>query len=238
MNSVVNPYDSFDPHAYLNMYYSEIGTEGDGLLRFLVDVFVDLNDGITVLEFGGGPTIIGMIAAARRASEIHYADYLPANRDVVQDWLSGNEDAFDWNPFIQRTLQYEDKSPLSDAAVSARAQQIRNAVTRVLACDIFQTPPVHTDQLYDVVTAHYCLDAVTESKEAWYENILKMKRLLKLGGTLVISSLQEARFSNLGGNKFLNVFLQENDVSAYLERAGFLPEHIRVKSAPADHAQR
>lgn len=238
MNTVVNSYDSFDPHAYLNAYYSEIGTEADGLLRFLVNVFADLEDGLSVLEFGGGPTIIGMIAAARRAAEIHYCDYLAANRDVVLDWLSGNEDAFDWAPFIQRTLQYEGASPLSDAAVSDRARQIRNAVTRVLACDVFQTPPVETDQLYDVVTAHYCLDAVTDSKEAWYENILKMKALLKPGATLVMSSLQEARFSNFGGKKFPNVFLQENDVRAYLERAGFLPDHIQVTSAPADHAQR
>ncbi|MCI0709199.1 MAG: NNMT/PNMT/TEMT family class I SAM-dependent methyltransferase [Chloroflexi bacterium] len=231
-------YNAFDPLAYLNAYYSEIGTEADGLMTFLVEVFAGLEHGVSVLEFGGGPTIIGMIAAAPRASEIHFCDYVDANRAVVQKWLDGQDEDFDWTPFIKRTLQLEGVSEPGGTDIAERSQQLRNVVTRVVPCDLYQSPPVETDQLYDVVTAHYCLDAVTNDKNEWHGHIQAMKALLKPGGTFIMSSLHEAQFSDFGGTRFPNVYLQQEDVSEALLQAGFIPSSIIVSAAPADHAQR
>lgn len=233
MNSTTT-YDLFDPQAYLNAYYGEIGTEADGLLRFLVDVFAGLDNELTVLEFGGGPTIIGLIAAAQRANEIHYCDYLLTNRAVIEEWLAGSADAFDWSPFIAQTLQYE----AANTTVAERAEQIRRVLTRVMPCDIFKSPPVATDTVYDVVMAHYCLDAVTDSRAEWINNIRKLKTLLKPGGTFVMSSLREAHFSDFGGSRFPNVYLMEEDVREALLAAGFRSDSVHIESAPADHAQR
>ena len=231
-------YNAFDPLAYLNAYYSEIGSEADGLMTFLVEVFTGLENGVSVLEFGGGPTIIGMIAAARCAGEIHFCDYVDANRAVVQKWLDGQDEDFDWTSFIKRTLQLEGVAEPTETDVMARSQQLRNVVTRVMPCDLYQSPPVQTDQLYDVVTAHYCLDAVTNDKAEWHGHILAMKTLLKPGGTFIMSSLREAQFSDFGGTRFPNVYLQQEDVSQALLQAGFIPTSITVSTAPADHAQR
>ncbi len=233
-----NTYDVFDPLAYLDAYYSGIGSEADGMMQFLVDVCARLDNGITMLEFGGGPTIIGMIAAARIASEIHFCDYVSANRAVVQSWLVGHDEDFDWTPFFVRTLEYEGNLEPSETDVATRAQHLRDLVTQVIPCDLYATPPVETSQLYDVVTAHYCLDAVTNDKNEWHRHILNMKSLLKPGGTFIFSSLREAQFSDFGGTRFPNVHLLEEDVHEALLVTGFDPASINVISAAADHAQR
>ena len=231
-------YNAFDPLAYLHAYYSGIGTEADGLMQFAVDAFATLPKEITLLEFGGGPTIIGMIAAARVANEIHFCDYVPANRNVVQKWLDGDDEDFDWTPFIARTLQHEDIPAPTETDIATRVDKLRHLVTQVVPCDLYQTPPVQTDQSYDVVTAHYCLDAVTNDKKEWHSHITKMRSLLKPGGTFIMSSLREAKFSDFGGTRFPNVHLQEPDVHEALLNTGFNAASINVISAPADHDQR
>jgi hypothetical protein len=60
-------YHSFNPLDYLKTYYAEPGHEASGLLRFLCRAFQRIPRGSTVLEFGGGPTIISLIPAARTA---------------------------------------------------------------------------------------------------------------------------------------------------------------------------
>jgi len=47
----------FDPIAYLNEYYDDLGEENLAILRFYVEVFHDLAPKSTMLDFGSGPTI-------------------------------------------------------------------------------------------------------------------------------------------------------------------------------------
>jgi len=231
-------YQAFDPHTYLESYYKVLGSEADGLLRFLTESFASLPDNLRVLEFGGGPTIISMIPAARSANSIDFCDYVDANRDVVQRWIDGDEQDFDWNPYIVQTLKYEGIVEPTPEQVSERAARIRQIVHSIQSCDIYQSPPVNVSGKYDVIISNYCLDAVTDSKIEWYDNIRNLCGLLQRGGLLILSSLREATFSDFGETRFPNVYLQEADVREALEIVGFPEEGIRVVSAEADHTAR
>lgn len=231
-------YQAFVPLDYLNSYYGTLGSEADGLLHFLSETFAPLPNQLRILEYGGGPTIIGMISAAAKAVSIDFCDYVEANRALVQRWISGDEQDFDWTPFIVRALQHEGVDVPSHEQISERAALLRSLVHNILPCDIYATPPVNVEGHYDVIMSHYCLDAVTDDKAQWHENIRNLCTLLKPGGTLILSSLREANFSDFGDTRFPNVYLREKDVREALEIVGFAAASIRVVSAEADHAAR
>lgn len=231
-------YQAFDPNDYLESYYKVLGSEADGLLRFLSESFAPLPENLRVLEFGGGPTVISLIVAAGKASSIDFCDYVGSNRAVVQRWLAGDEHDFDWTPYFVRALQYEGIETPTDEQVQERAARVRSAVYSVQTCDIYQSPPVNVSGQYDVIISNYCLDAVTDSKVQWHQNIRNLCTLLRPGGTLILSSLREATYSDFGETRFPNVFLQEGDVYEALAVVGFPADGIRVVSADADHAAR
>ncbi len=231
-------YQAFDPHPYLESYYKSLGSEAAGLLHFLTERFASLPNNLRVLEFGSGPTIISLIAAARRASSIDCCDYVAANREVVQRWLAGDECDFDWTPYIIRALQYEGNPHPTENDIHERAARVRHVVNSVLSCDIHLAPPVKVTGKYEVIISNYCLDAVTDSKEQWHKHIRNLRTLLKPGGMLILSSLREARFSDFGATRFPNVYLREGDVRAALEIVGFPASTIHLVSAEADHTAR
>ena len=58
-------------------------------------------DEIRCLEYGGGPTITGLIGAAPKVDRIVFAEFTEANRQAVLSWIAGKPEAFDWRPFIE-----------------------------------------------------------------------------------------------------------------------------------------
>ncbi len=74
---------SFDsdwvPKEYLTDYYSAVEPDELETIAFFVDAIKQAEPGEPLLFFGVGPTLHHVFLAAGRASEIHLADYLPAN---------------------------------------------------------------------------------------------------------------------------------------------------------------
>ncbi len=245
----VEPFDSyqhFDPKEYLDAYYSPLGYEADGLLRFLTSLFAHEHarrgpngqPRLAVLEFGSGPTVVGMLCAAPFATVLDVCDYVPANRSYVDRWLAGESVGFDWTPYVERTLSYERGASPTPDAVAERKALVRSLVRHVLPCDIYEAPPVATGRRYDVIISNYCLDAVTADKEEWHRHIKNLSALLKPNGTLMLSSLLGAEYSEFGETRFPNVLLGQDDVRSGLEASSFDPATIYIATAPADHGAR
>lgn len=222
-------YGGFCPLDYLRAFYSEIDSESEGLLQFLVSVFDKAPHAPLVLEFGSGPVLISAIPAARRARAIHFCDHVPANREYLTRWLAGEDQEFDWSPYIAMCLELEGKV-VSEKTIRQRAHNIRDLVRRVVSCNIFDPLPVRTRYQYEVVISNYCLDAVTTSKQEWQLFTRRLAKLLKPGGTLVLSSLRKTEFFEFGTSRYANVVLDVDDLSEAFTQAGFDPQSIRVES--------
>ncbi|MDA0689716.1 MAG: guanitoxin biosynthesis pre-guanitoxin forming N-methyltransferase GntF [Proteobacteria bacterium] len=222
-------YGGFSPLEYLRAFYSEIDSESEGLLQFLVSVFDSAPHAPLVLEFGSGPVLISAIPAARRARAIHYCDFVPANREYLTRWLAGEDAEFDWSPYIARCLELEGKV-VSEKAIRQRAHNIRDLVRRVVSCNIFDPLPIRTRYQYEVIISNYCLDAVTTSKQEWQLFTRRLAKLLKPGGTLVLSSLRKTEFFEFGTSRYANVVLDVDDLADAFTQAGFDPQSIRVES--------
>lgn len=236
--SEYDSYLSFDPSNYLKQYYSNVGNEVFGLLRFLCRAFQRIPRGSTVLEFGGGPTLISLIVAARTAREIHFSDYSPKNLAKIKAWLGGDESGFDWTDCIVACLKLEGYLEPTAQQIEGRKEAIRDSVARVIPCNIHDNPPLQTARHYDVIISNYCIDAVTNSKTEWLDNIRKLKALLNPGGTLILSSILQASYYHFGGTRYPNVYLTPEDLREALHICQFNPTSIRVETAPPDHTER
>lgn len=230
-------YSGFSPLDYLRAYYSEIESESNGLMQFLVSVFSEITNSPLVLDFGSGPTLISAIPAARRARAIHLGDYVPENRQYLSRWLGGEDQEFDWSPYVARCLELEGVEA-SLLNIGRRMSRVRDLVTRVVHCDVSRGIPIRTRCKYEVIISNYCLDAITDSKYEWQLYIERLTRLLTPGGTLVLSSLQQTKFYEFGSTRYANVLLDIDDMPEAFERAGFDTKSIRVECAQPDHHDR
>ena len=105
---------SFDtdwvPSEYLTDYYSEVEPDERATIAYFVEAMRHTEPGRPVLLFGVGPTLHHVFLAANGASEIHLADYLPANLTEIARWIDRDPGAHDWRPFVRYTLECEGHS--------------------------------------------------------------------------------------------------------------------------------
>lgn len=232
-------WDDFNARAYLDEYYADIGGENDALLRFYVEVYKHVSPDSVLLDFGGGPTIYPLIAAAEKVKEIHFSDYLEPNLAEVRKWLQNDETAFDWRGFVQRTLELEHTSTCSPAAVIQREAAIRQRVTRLVACDVTQSCPiVGAFQHYDIVLSNFCAESATDDRDQWLVFVQNILSLLKPGGQFILTALKGARHYSVGTKVFPAVEIREQDLIQTLGLLGCLPDTIRLNSVPADRPAR
>jgi len=229
----------FDPIAYLNEYYGDLGEENLAILRFYVEVFHDMAPKSTMLDFGSGPTIYSLISAVTKVKEIQIVEYLEANRLELRKWLTRDNTAFNWLPFIKKTIELEQKGWCSAFDLARREAQIRNHVTAIGRCDVRQTPPfVGGRQTYDIVASNFCAESITDSYEEWKFFLKNIASLVKVGGTLIMTTLKRATSYSVGSRRFPSVSINEADLAYALVEVGFSPTNLELRSVPADRPSR
>jgi len=229
----------FDPNAYLDEYYSDLGGENMALLRFLAETWLRLPKGGVLLDFGGGPAIYTLISAAAYVDEIHFADYLETNLDEVRRWLADEPTAFDWDEFIRAALELERGGGCSELDVDRRAREIRGCVTKLFPCDASRTPPIERPhRQYDVLSTSFCAESATSDRAQWRAYMANIVSVLKPGGWLVMSALEGATRYAVGPHAFPAVDLTPCDVAELLRELGFTSASIQVESIPADRPSR
>lgn len=229
----------FDPTAYLDQYYGDLGTENLALLRFLVEAYQDLPPGGLLLDFGGGPTIYPLISAASRVEEIHFSDFLDANLEEVRKWLAADPAAFDWTAFVKVALELETGTAPSDSEIALRERKIRQRVTKLMRCDASCLPPIDDPpERYDILVTNFCAESATSDHWQWRAFVGNIVSLLKPGGKLIMSALRGATSYSVGSRSFPAVNISEEDLIELLEESGFPRKGIEVRSVPADRTTR
>ncbi len=236
---LTNDWTEFDPRAYLEEYYADIGAENEALLKFFVHAFEDVPSNGTLLDFGGGPTIYPLIAAAKKVKEIHFSDYLESNLSEVRKWLLAEDSAFDWSMFIQRTLEIEKNGPCSATERAQRATEIRSRITRLIHVDASLPSPLeHGSQLYDIIVSNFCAESATDDRQQWYVFLHNIVSLLKPNGKLILCTLKGATQYSVGEKVFPAVNIAEPDLAEALVASGCNAQGLVIQSVPADRPTR
>ena len=229
----------FDPREYLDEYYTDLGAENVALLRFFVEACRDLPRSGVLLDFGGGPTIYPLIAAAAAVREIHISDYLDANLEEVRKWLRRDVDAFNWRPFVEKTIELETDAPCTLAQRARREGELRGRITRLMHCDASRSPAISDcNGCYDVVVSNFCAESATSDPVIWRAYMHNIASLVRPGGTLIVSALKGARCYSVGSKAFPAVDISEDDLIEVLLESGFREKRVAVQTAAADRPTR
>ena len=228
---------SFDsdwvPKEYLTDYYSAVEPDELETIAFFVDAIKQAEPGEPLLFFGVGPTLHHVFLAAGRASEIHLADYLPANLDEIQRWLDGDPDAHDWRPFVRYTLECEGPTAPTDEEIRSREELTRAKITRLLQVDARHPAPL--PEQYGTVVSAYCADSATADRATWQTYMRHISGLVRPGGTFITAALRRSQAYLVGGKPFPSANVDEHDLDAVLA-GGFPARTIEVRELAAQES--
>ena len=183
--------DKFDPYTFLRQYASLRNSQH--MLRCFHDAFQNLPSNITVLDYGSGPSLRGIVSAAAKASEITLSDYSVANRRALSDWLENKCDAFDWDPYFSYVVR-ELEGMQGDDEVAKRQQEVRKIVKAVVECDLKKYPPIEAayNKLYDVVLSTYVVETIAKSYDEYCALVSRMTRLVKPRESLFLYGVENS----------------------------------------------
>ena len=230
-------YASFDtdwvPRDYLADYYRVVEPDERETIAFFVDAMKEAEPGKPVLFFGTGPTLHHVFLAAPRASEIHLADYLPANLEEIERWRARDPAAHDWRAFVRYTLECEGVTDPSEEDVTRREELTRSKVTRLLEVD--GRRPVPLDEAYATVISAYCADSATDDRAMWETFMANITALVGPGGLFLTAALRRCSAYVVGGKRFPSANVDEHDMRHVLA-AGFSPK-VQVRELEGHEAQ-
>ncbi len=220
--SVGTPYASFEtdwsPQAYLADYYRMVETDERATIAFFVDALRLVEPDRPILVFGVGPTMHHVFAAAETASEIHLAEYLPANLVEVERWLADDDAAHDWRPFVEYTLQCEGIAAPTSEQIQAREDLTRSKVTKLLHGDARRSDPLagSGQAPYSRVISAYCADSATDDMATWEGYLRRIADLVRPGGLFLTAALRNSSGYTVGERTFPSACVDEDDVRRVL----------------------
>ena len=216
--------DKFSPLSYLNTYVDIEGRRH--MLNCYHKAFSALPRDITILDYGSGPSIVGAISAAAKASSIVLSDYSPANRQCVRDWLENKPGAFDWDPHFSFVVKELEGG--SDEDVLKRKQDVRRLVNEIAHCDLTQDPPIEEkyNKLYDIVISSFVLESVATSYEDYLSMMHRITKLINPGGTLLLYGIENNDSYTVGDFIFKDFPVSSERVITTMNCCGFGNIHV------------
>ena len=231
---------SFDedwvPGEYLADYYSGVEPDERQTIAYFVEAMRHAEPGTPILFYGVGPTLHHVFLAAGTASEIHLADYLPANLREIERWLDRDPDAHDWRPFVSYTLTCEGIASPSATQIDQREALTRAKVTRLVQADARRPEPIGA---YSTVVSAYCADSATSDRATWRTYMHHIAGAVGPDGLFITSALRRSRSYLVAGKPFPSANVDEDDVREVLA-ADFGPAggSVEVRQLPEHSGQR
>ena len=226
--------DVFDAREYLHRYFTSPSAEDRFTLKFWVEQIRDLPQGVRVLEYGGGPTLYSVLALARKASSVHFADFVPGALANVRRWVAGDPGAHTWTPYTRYILQLE-AAPSVNGAVAQREAALRQRMTHITECDA-RTEKMLDDprRPYDVIAAHHCLDVAARDLADFKRMVRTLAELLAPNGLFLLSVTTGTTLYTVDGAVFPCLDLTAEEIRESLVEAGIDPQRIYQPSMPVE----
>jgi hypothetical protein len=213
------------PRDYLADYYRVVEPDERETIAYFADAMKDAAVGEAVLVFGSGPTLHHVFLAARNASEIHLADYLPANLEEIERWRARDPAAHDWRAFVRYTLQCEGLPAPTDEEITAREELTRSKITRLLRVDARR--PVPLGRRYATVISAYCADSATDDRATWETLMANITALVAPDGLFLTAALRRCRSYVVGDKRFPSANVDERDLRRVLAPGFSARVHVR-----------
>ncbi|PXF46138.1 Nicotinamide N-methyltransferase [Gracilariopsis chorda] len=253
MSSSAADYVSFDNSSYLNKSYShpkaQVANFPPAMRAFLMEHIHNFYRQYgkhfaadsTLLEFGGGPVLAYIISAVPFVSSIVFSDYCADGRTAVQQWKERASQAHDWTPFFEYVVRELEGDESGDAA-TVRARQLREKLSRVIACDALKAEPLGSgyDKAFNVISISFCFESACRSHSQVVTALKGLARLLRPGGLLRINGVFGGTYYKVNGREFFNLTQTKESLRESLAEGGFVCKelelfHLEVALSNADY---
>ncbi|XP_075134562.1 indolethylamine N-methyltransferase-like [Leptodactylus fuscus] len=217
--------DEFRPSDYYQTYYvaengALHGEWTEFVLQNLHETFTKGGvKGNTLIDFGAGPTLYHLFSACEVFDKIITSDFLEQNRAELQKWLKKDPEAFDWTHIIKSVCELEGNRDNYEK----KAEKLRSKVKQVLKCDALKKNPFDPVVLQpaDCLLTCLCLEAACEDIKSFCNVLKKFKPLIKPGGHLLILSVLDATFYNVGNKYFTSMTTRKEELEEAFKEAGY-----------------
>ena len=236
--------EDFGPSVYLRHAFnnSDHDFQRQTSLRCCHEALKSLPNGLSILDYGTGPSLHETVLTAAKASEIILSDYSEANRKALRQWLEKHPEAFDWSPHFSYAVRELEGG--EEEYVEERQEMIRQVVKAVVHCDLTQDPPIESgyDRQYDVVNSCFCVCSASRTHQEYREGITKLAKLVKPGGVLMIyeSEHRTCQLASyyLNNRPFPYVAVTSDFALKAFRDAGFSDVTIRIFELDPQHPSR
>ncbi len=229
-------YNQLSPSDYISFKFKGPGNRetynvcSDFLLQCLSDYCTTelstIEEGtLKVLDYGCGPTMINVVSAVPKASEIVLAEYTKSYRLSVQKWLDKDPSAYDWSAYFKHIVQTLEKK--SDEDTVKRVKETHEKISAVVSCDINEECIISEgyEGPYDVVMSFHCLDAGCRDLGSFKHGVASLASLLKAGGHLLLYTSKREKsdvgFYTVNGTRVCDALpLSKEFVVNAIEQAG------------------
>ncbi|XP_065917668.1 nicotinamide N-methyltransferase-like [Dysidea avara] len=116
-----------------------------------------------LLEFGGGPSIAGLISAVPYVNEIIFSAHTEGERKEVEQWKFEKDGAHNWADHFKFVVN-ELENITGDTAWFDREKMLRQCITAIIGCDIVQDYPLSIKQdPFQIIYTSLCLEAACKT---------------------------------------------------------------------------
>ncbi len=222
--------------SYLEQYYSTGVTSDDvASTRFALLNLRTLGRRFEhALEFGCGPTIHHAMPLSRYVDRFTLADYMLENLEEVRLWLSDSPAAFQWDQCLSGMLAIEQEfTGTGDTySLAKRKACLRKAIVSLARGNVLHAQPLGHGARYNLVSSHYCLEALGLERREWAACLARLCRLVHPGGVLLLAAMRRCRTYRVFDKEFAVTPIDEADFVRELPRLGFPLSSLRIEIAP------
>ena len=185
----------------------------------------------SLLEIGGGPSLLNSIVAAPYFNKIVFSEYDSGLREKVTEWKEKHSDMFDWSPYF--SFVYGDLMGMNPADVVRQQEVLRGKLAHVIHGNYLEDGVIDSayvpEEKFQMVVAIYCLSIDHDIGDNLTMRLKRISPLLKENGFILAIICGEGNFYKLLPTleekvKLFN--LSRDDISSAFQAAGFvLKEH-------------
>lgn len=229
------PWLLHNPKEYLRDYYNEINEEDMALYKFWCEAASFLPTGSSMMEIGSGPGLYSVIPFVENYEILLLTDYLQSNLDEIVLSLKEHPEGFDWKPHIELVFHLKDK-PITFQAIQKYFNLIQSK-TQLKIYDM--TSPAKKTDLYkpfDLVTAHFCIEAISNSLLEWQTLLKNCLSWVAPGGHFLMSACTQLRINRIYNPNHLSNTFSGLTLKNILNTLQVLKcKVVKIKSIPTPH---
>jgi NNMT/PNMT/TEMT family protein len=223
----------FPARAYLEKYYSHVGSENEAFMRSITDYLGDRSVPTdTVIEVAGGPCLYSLMAMMSRRERpfrhVTFTDIGWKNLREVEGWLHDYPQQFDYYALLKWLKERVGACP------EQLVGSLRQSKWELVNFDWREPVPASWQRANDVVSCHFFAESATNDEAELVDFLGKLGRLGKPGATMLLSFMCRSEGYTIGHSDFPAFSIDEHNVFDYLERAGLELEDVELSTTPCE----